>query len=52
MTLIDLAISRGRMGRLLFDIDSGDGSPVAFEQGPRLEAHAHTNAAFTSPIRP
>lgn len=47
-----LALSRARMGQLLFDIDSGDGSPVAFEPGPRLAANAHTNAGFTSPIRP
>lgn len=47
-----LAISRERMGRLLFAIDTGDGSPVSFVPGPRLEAYRHNNAAFTAPIRP
>ncbi len=47
-----MRMARERMGRLLFDIDTGDGSPVAFPRGPRLEAYANTNAAFVSPIRP
>jgi hypothetical protein len=47
-----LAIGRERMGRLLFAIDTGDGSPVSFVPGTRLEAYRHNNAAFTAPIRP
>ena len=47
-----LAIGRERMGRLLFAIDTGDGSPVPFVPGTRLVAYRHNNAAFTAPIRP
>ena len=47
-----LKTARERMGRLLFAIDGGDGTPVALTPGPRLEAYANMNAGFVAPIRP
>ena len=47
-----LRTARERMARLLFDIEGGDGSPVALTPGPRLEAYANLNAGFVSPNRP
>ena len=47
-----LRIARERMARLLWECDRGDGSPVRFEPGYRLDSYRRMNGDSVSPIRP